>query len=110
MTIAAPTGLRVLVVDDEPPAVAELAYLLSRDPRIASVQTANDGEEALRILKNSPVDALFLDIRMPGLDGLEIAAGLNPVPTPPQIIFLTPPEEFPLAAFHIHAPAYLLQP
>jgi DNA-binding LytR/AlgR family response regulator len=110
MTIAAPTGLRVLVVDDEPPAVAELAYLLSRDPRIASVQTANDGEEALRILKNSPVDALFLDIRMPGLDGLEIAAVLNQFATPPQIIFVTAHEEFALEAFDLHASDYLLKP
>jgi len=110
MTIASPAGLRVLVVDDEPPAVAELAYLLSRDPRIASVQTANDGEEALRILKNSPVDALFLDIRMPGLDGLEIAAVLNQFATPPQIIFVTAHEEFALEAFDLHASDYLLKP
>lgn len=110
MTIASPPGLSVLVVDDEPPAVAELAYLLSRDPRIASVQTANDGEEALRILKNSPVDALFLDIRMPGLDGLEIAAVLNQFATPPQIIFVTAHEEFALEAFDLHASDYLLKP
>ncbi|NUP50848.1 MAG: response regulator transcription factor [Catenulispora sp.] len=110
MTTAPPAGLRVLVVDDEPPAVAELAYLLSRDPRISSVLTANDGEEALRVLKNSPVDALFLDIRMPGLDGLEIAAVLNQFATPPQIIFVTAHEEFALEAFDLHASDYLLKP
>ncbi|GAA2043323.1 LytTR family DNA-binding domain-containing protein [Catenulispora yoronensis] len=110
MTIAPSAGLRVLVVDDEPPAVAELAYLLSRDQRVASVLTANDGEEALRILKNSPVDALFLDIRMPGLDGLEIAAVLNQFATPPQIVFVTAHEEFALEAFDLHASDYLLKP
>ncbi|NUR58310.1 MAG: response regulator transcription factor [Catenulispora sp.] len=110
MTIAPSAGLRVLVVDDEPPAVAELAYLLSRDPRITSVQTANDGEEALRVLKNSPVDALFLDIRMPGLDGMEIAAVLNQFATPPQIIFVTAHEEFAVEAFDLHASDYLLKP
>ena len=102
--------LDVLVVDDEPPAVAELAYLLSRDPRVASVQTAGDGEEALRVLKNSPVDALFLDIRMPGLDGLEIAELLNRFAKPPQIVFVTAHEEFALEAFDLHASDYLLKP
>ena len=110
MTTAPSAGLRVLVVDDEPPAVAELAYLLSRDPRIASVRTANDGEEALRVLKNSPVDALFLDIRMPGLDGLEIAAVLNQFATPPRIVFVTAHEEFAVEAFDLHASDYLLKP
>ena len=104
------SGLRVLVVDDEPPAVAELAYLLSRDPRVATVQTAGDGEEALRVLKNSPVDALFLDIRMPGLDGVEIAALLNKFATPPQIVFVTAHDEFALEAFNLHASDYLLKP
>ncbi|MBS2546006.1 response regulator transcription factor [Catenulispora sp. NL8] len=107
MTIATPAGLRVLVVDDEPPAVAELAYLLSLDLRVSSVRTANDGQEALRILKNSPVDALFLDIRLPGL---EIAALLNQFATPPQIIFVTAHEEFAIEAFDLHASDYLLKP
>jgi DNA-binding LytR/AlgR family response regulator len=98
------------VVDDEPPAVAELAYLLSRDPRVGSVQTAGDGEDALRILKNSPVDALFLDIRMPGLDGLEIAELLNRFAKPPHIVFVTAHEEFAVEAFDLHASDYLLKP
>src|SRR5882762_7529768 len=102
-------GLRVLVVDDEPPALAELAYLLNRDPRVGGVQTAGDGEDALRILRNAPVDALFLDIRMPGLDGLEIAALLNQFATPPQIVFVTAHEEFALEAFDLHASDYLLK-
>jgi DNA-binding LytR/AlgR family response regulator len=104
------TGLRVLVDDDEPPAVAELAYLLSRDPRIENVRTASDGEDALRILRNAPVDALFLDIRMPGLDGLEIAGLLNQFAKPPQIVFITAHEEFALEAFELRACDYLLKP
>ena len=103
-------GLRVLVVDDEPPAVAELAYLLSRDPRVSNVRTAGDGEDALRILRNAPVDALFLDIRMPGLDGLEIAGLLNQFAQPPQIVFVTAHEEFAVEAFDLHASDYLLKP
>ena len=103
-------GLSVLVVDDEPPAVAELAYLLSRDPRVGTVRTAGDGQEALRILKNSPVDALFLDIRMPGLDGLEIAELLNRFAEPPHVVFVTAHEEFALEAFDLHAADYLLKP
>jgi DNA-binding LytR/AlgR family response regulator len=103
-------GLRVLVVDDEPPAVAELAYLLSRDPRVANVRTAGDGEDALRILRNAPVDALFLDIRMPGLDGLEIAGLLNQFAQPPRIVFVTAHEEFAVEAFDLRASDYLLKP
>ena len=56
------------------------------------------------------MDALFLDIRMPGLDGLEIAALLNQFATPPQIVFVTAHEEFALEAFDLHASDYLLKP
>ena len=104
------TGLHVLVVDDEPPSVAELAYLLSRDSRVATVKTADNGEDALRFLQSSPIDALFLDIRMPGLDGLEIAGLLNQFAQPPQIVFVTAHEEFALEAFDLHACDYLLKP
>jgi DNA-binding LytR/AlgR family response regulator len=60
--------LRVLAVDDEPPALDELAYLLRADPRVGKLHTAGDATEALRVLRDADVDAVFLDIRMPGLD------------------------------------------
>ena len=65
--------LTVLAVDDEPPALDELAYLLNADPRVFAVYSAGDATEALRVLRDTDVDAVFLDIRMPGLDGMALA-------------------------------------
>ncbi len=65
--------LRVLAVDDEPPALDELAYLLRADRRVATVNTASEVADAFRVLRDNDVDAVFLDIRMPGLDGMEFA-------------------------------------
>ena len=67
------SGLRVLVVDDEAPAREELAYLLEQHPAVETVHTAASGGEVLEALEHLEVDALFLDIRMPGLDGLDVA-------------------------------------
>ena len=63
--------LTVLAVDDEPPALDELAYLLGADARVGAVSRAPDAPSALRLLQSGEVDAVFLDIRMPGLDGIE---------------------------------------
>jgi CheY-like chemotaxis protein len=84
-----PGSLAVLAVDDEPPALSELAYLLGRDPRVGRVRTAGDGATALRILQDEHVDALFLDIRMPGLTGLDLARVLARFRRPPQVVFVT---------------------
>jgi len=59
------------------PAVGELAYLLRKDPRVAKVFTSSEAAEALRILQAERVDAVFLDIRMPGLSGLDLARVLT---------------------------------
>src|SRR6266545_3818333 len=81
--------LRVLAVDDEPPALDELAYLLRADPRVASVHTAGDATGALRLLRDLDIDAVFLDIRMPGLDGMELARVLTRFAKPPAVVFVT---------------------
>lgn len=73
----ADTPLRALVADDEEPARAELVYLLSQDPRIGHIQTASDGPEALKILQASDLDVVFCDIKMPGLDGIDLASVLS---------------------------------
>ena len=70
-------AFEVLVVDDEQPALEDLAYLLRQHPRIGSVVTASDATEALRRLRDGSFAAVFLDIRMPGLDGLELARMLS---------------------------------
>ena len=71
-------SLHVLVVDDERPALDELAFLLGRDPRVGAVRATDNAAEALRVLQEEPVDAVFTDIRMPGLTGLD-AVGLGNV-------------------------------
>ena len=100
-------GMRVLAVDDEAPARAELAYLLERDPRIATVLTASDGAEALRMLETTQVDALFVDIRMPGLDGLDLARVLRRFAAPPAVVFVSAYDNHALEAFDLRAVDYL---
>ncbi len=102
--------LRVLVVDDEQPALDELSWLLRQDERVAAVRTASDGAEALRTLEEEQVDALFLDIRMPGLDGLDLARVLARFRSPPLIVFVTAHEDYAVDAFDLNAVDYLLKP
>lgn len=102
--------LSVLAVDDIPPALAELRRLLSNSPDVADVQTAGDALTALRMIQNGRYDAVFLDISMPGLDGLELASLLARLNEPPAIVFVTAYEQHAVAAFGIGAVDYLLKP
>ncbi|HET9772156.1 MAG TPA: LytTR family DNA-binding domain-containing protein [Acidimicrobiia bacterium] len=102
--------LEVLVVDDEEPALEDLAYLLRQHPRIGTVVTASDATEALRHLRDGSFAAVFLDIRMPGLDGLELARVLSRFATPPEIVFVTAFEQHAVEAFELQAVDYLLKP
>jgi len=102
--------LRVLVIDDERPALDELGYLLERDPRVAGVLTCDSATEALRILQDLDVDAVFLDIQMPGLSGLDLAQVLARFRTPPPVVFVTAHEEHAVDAFELHAVDYVLKP
>src|SRR4051794_19054480 len=104
------TLLRVLVIDDERPALDELAFLLERDPRVGGVLTSDSATEALRILQDLDVDAVFLDIQMPGLSGLDLAQVLGRFRSPPTIVFVTAHEEHALDAFEVHAVDYVLKP
>jgi DNA-binding LytR/AlgR family response regulator len=105
-----PAFLRVLAVDDEPPALDELAYLLRADPRIARLHTAADATDALRILRDHEVDAVFLDIRMPGLDGLELARVLRRFARPPAVVFVTAYEDAAVDAFDLGVVDYVRKP
>ena len=75
--------INVLVADDELPAVEELAFLLGRDDRIGTIHRASSGAEALRALEAEDVDAVFLDIHMPALSGLDIARVIARSSKPP---------------------------
>ena len=104
------TQLRVLAVDDEPPALDELTYLLGRHPDVAEVISAGDANSALRVINERDVDAVFLDINMPGLSGLELAAVLTNFARPPALVFVTAHEDSAVAAFEVGALDYLLKP
>jgi alkanesulfonate monooxygenase SsuD/methylene tetrahydromethanopterin reductase-like flavin-dependent oxidoreductase (luciferase family) len=103
-------GLDVLVVDDEGPALADLARQLRSLPETAAVHTAADGQEALRTLAERPFDAVFLDVRMPGIDGLELARVLRRFETPPAVVFVSAHETGAVGAFELKALDYLMKP
>ena len=105
-----PVGLRVLVIDDERPALDELAFLLERDPRVHGVLTSDSATDALRVLQDLSVDAVFLDISMPGLSGLELAQVLARFKTPPPVVFVTAHEQHAVEAFELNAVDYVLKP
>jgi DNA-binding LytR/AlgR family response regulator len=105
-----PPYLRVLAVDDEPPALDELAYLLRADPRVAVVNTAGDATEALRVLRNNDIDVVFLDIRMPGLDGMELARVLGHFAKQPAVVFVTAYDDRAAEAFDLGVTDYVRKP
>ncbi|MET8564354.1 LytTR family DNA-binding domain-containing protein [Streptomyces flaveolus] len=111
--------LRVLAVDDEEPALAELLFLLRADPRVRSAEGVLEAAEALRRLGRpgavgaADVDAVFLDIRMAGLSGLDLARLLAGRAEPPRVVFVTAHaehEEYALRASGLRAVGYLLKP
>jgi DNA-binding LytR/AlgR family response regulator len=102
--------MTVLAVDDEAPALDELIYMLQRHPAIGWVRGAADATLALRELREGGVDAVFLDINMPGLSGLELAAVLSNFAQPPAVVFVTAHDDKAVAAFDVGAVDYLLKP
>jgi DNA-binding LytR/AlgR family response regulator len=105
-----PATLRALVVDDEAPAREELTWLLGRDPNVGSVRSAGNVSEALRALELEPVDVVFCDIKMPGLDGLDLARVLARFAERPHVVFVTAYDEHAIDAFDLRATDYVLKP
>lgn len=118
--------LRVFIVDDEPPARNRLRDLLqdcSEQLTLQVVGEAGNGQEALDKLMVTPADVVLMDIRMPQMDGIELAQHLNKLPRPilgevehnapkwpPVIIFTTAYDSYAIKAFELHAIDYLLKP
>jgi len=103
-------GLSVLLVDDEPPALDELRYLLDQLPGIEEVVTADAALPALKLLRDAHFDAAFLDISMPGLDGMELAGLLGRMHRPPAVVFVTASPSRAVDAYGVGALDYLLKP
>ena len=103
-------GASALVVDDEAPARDELVYLLRTIPAIGSVHAVSRSADAIRRLQQHQYDLVFLDVRMPDLDGLEVARLLQRFAVPPAVIFVTAYDQYAVGAFDVQARDYLLKP
>lgn len=102
--------MKVLIVDDEPLARQRLRHLVSAMDNYSVVGEAENGEDALQKSQTDNPDVILLDIRMPGMDGLEAADYINRMDNPPAVIFTTAFSDHALKAFETHAVDYLLKP
>lgn len=99
--------MRALVVDDEAPARRRLVRMLSEIPGVTTVGQLDDGDAVLRALETVSADVIFLDVRMPGLDGLTLAQRYASLPA---IVFVTAYDQYAVEAFNVDAVDYLLKP
>jgi two-component system LytT family response regulator len=101
--------LRAVVVDDEPLPRQRMRDLVAQHPMLTLVGEATNGTEALDVIVELEPDLAFLDIQMPELDGLQVAASLTDE-SPPAIVFVTAYDEYAIRAFEVDAIDYLLKP
>jgi two-component system LytT family response regulator len=101
--------IRVLIVDDEPLVRRGIAALLAEEPEIEVLGEARNGTEAVTQIRNTRPDLVFLDVQMPGLDGLGVLSSLEPEERP-AVVFVTAFDQYAVRAFDLHAVDYLLKP
>lgn len=101
--------IRALVVDDEPWCRRDLAERLAQVPDVCVIGEACDGPDALRQLQHTPCDVVFLDVDMPGMNGLGVVQALPP-DLSPFVVFITGHTSFVLDAFEMNALDFLLKP
>jgi two-component system, LytTR family, response regulator len=104
-----PSRLKVAIVDDEGPARSELRHLLAAHD-VEVVAEAAGAAEAVRVLEAAPLDAVFLDVEMPGLTGLQLARAVAQSSRAPAIVFVTAHAGYVVDAFAVEAFDYLLKP
>ena len=102
--------MKILIVDDEALARDRLSQILDDSDEHDVVGEAENGEQALEIARTSAPDVVLLDIRMPGMNGIETAHHFNSFESPPAIIFTTAYDEYAIEAFDTRAVGYLLKP
>jgi two-component system response regulator AlgR len=102
--------MKILIVDDEKPARNRLSRMIEGLPNYEVVGEAANGQDALVIATAAEPDIVLMDIRMPGMDGIQAARHLSELPQPPAVIFTTAYADHALEAFETHAVDYLLKP
>ena len=104
--------LRALLVDDEPLARARLRVLLAdcQAPSAEVLAEAATAAQAMTTLRQQAFDVVFLDVRMPGMDGVQLAHGIASMPQPPAVVFVTAHAEHAVQAFEVQAVDYLTKP
>lgn len=103
-------GLAILAVDDERTQLEDLARMLRGFGSVEQVECAGNGQDALVKASASAYDAIFLDVRMPGLDGVELGRVLRRFASPPQLVFVSAHESAAVEAFELRALDYLRKP
>jgi two-component system LytT family response regulator len=101
--------LRVFVTDDEVPARKKILRFLADEPEVSVVGEAGNGLDAVRQIRETRPDLLFLDVQMPEMDGFEVIRALA-ADVPPRVVFVTAHDEYAIQAFEVHAFGYLLKP
>ena len=102
--------MKILIVDDEMLARERLVSLLSELNSDFSISEAENGVAALKLINKESPELILLDIRMPVMDGLEVAHHIAGLETPPAIVFTTAYQDYALDAFDAHAIDYLMKP
>ena len=102
--------MNLLIVDDEAPARDRLRRLLEEIGDCESIAEAGNGQEALDYCSEKQPDVVLLDVRMPGLSGIEIARHIDTLQDPPAVIFTTAYDQYAVEAFETEAVGYLLKP
>lgn len=102
--------LRVLLVEDEESSREELKHMISKEEMIELTGEAETVQDAIELLSSSQFEVVFLDIKMPGITGLELAGILKKMAEPPAVVFITAYSEHALKAFELEAVDYLVKP
>lgn len=102
--------MRVLITDDEEHVIMELEYILSQIEEVEVLKSCFSGDEALESIAKLKPDVVFLDIEMPGLNGIQLGHFLKATKKPPYIIYVTAHEKFAVEAFKVGAKGYILKP
>ena len=108
-TAASNATWNVLIVDDEPLAREGLRMLVAANREIQSITEANDGEQAIEMIRAHRPDIVFLDVQMPEVSGLEVIESVG-IESMPAVVFVTAHDQYAIKAFELNAIDYLLKP